>query len=298
MRKRRQNLLLFYDTKRFSLLQGEDIGSRLVKSYMNKFCIVEDDQCEIDGIFSIESRPPYLEERDMGYYETTSEFHFRPFKEKLLVSGSSQSITDENTVADIHLIMETTMYMIRNDMCANILNDSIREMILDWMDFVPNVSGYKHVIVTLLQGAKERLCTNAEVKIAYKRSNSEKKKVYKVSSFHDDLEKFHNYLKLDFRKEYPKTFEWLFLFQQLDESKVTKSNKSGSSYGFNNPDRKMLPGPSSYSQLIEYTEHQLEKPWHYKNKHLFVETEVQEEKNYIQYDCARFTFEVPRLLNK
>ena len=42
------------------------------------------------------------------------------------------------------------MYMIRGEMYANILNDSIKEMILDWMDLVPNVFGYKHAIVTLL----------------------------------------------------------------------------------------------------------------------------------------------------
>ena len=66
MRKRRQNLLLFYENKRYALLQKENIGPRLVKCYMNKFCIDEKDQCEINGIFSIQNRPPYLEERDMG----------------------------------------------------------------------------------------------------------------------------------------------------------------------------------------------------------------------------------------
>ena len=53
MTNRRQNLILFYETKQPFL--GENIGSKLVNSYMNTFCIDEDDQSDIDAIFNIPS---------------------------------------------------------------------------------------------------------------------------------------------------------------------------------------------------------------------------------------------------
>ena len=272
---------------------GKNIGSKLVKSYMNAFCIDEDDQCDIDGIFYISSILPYLVYRDLGEYEETSEFKIRPWREKMIISGSMNSMNYKTTITDIHLIIETSIYHLRNEMTSELLNDAIIDMIVNWMDTVSTVSSYDHIVVTLLHGEEERACSSEEVKIAYERSNSEKKKIYKCSSFQDDLEKLHSYLTFDVRREYPKNFEWLFMFKMSNDD--TKIEKMKTFQQSTNHDRKSLPGPSSYSQLMEYTEHQLEKPWHYKNKHLFEQPEKELEYRFIQYDCARFTFEVPRL---
>ena len=82
MTKRRQNLILFYEMKPNTPFPGKNIGSKLVKSYMSAFCVDEDDQCDIDGIFNISSILPYLVYRDLGEYEETSEFNIRPWREK------------------------------------------------------------------------------------------------------------------------------------------------------------------------------------------------------------------------
>ena len=267
MTKRRQNLILFYETIQPFL--GENIGSKLVNSYMNAFCIDEDDQSDIDAIFNIPSLLPYLEYREMGYYE-------EPWREKMIMSGSMNSMIRKTSTTDIHLIIQTSIYTLRDEMTCQSLNDPIVDMIVNWISTLSTVSSYDRVVVTLLHGGEIRSCSKDEVKIAYQRSNSEKQKIFKCSSFQDDLEKFHNYLRSDAREEYATYFEWLFMFKMSnDETKIEKLKSFQEST--------FLSGPSSYSQL--------EQPFTYN---LFEQLEAELDNRYIQYYCSRFTFEVPK----
>ena len=240
MTNRRQNLILFYETNQLC----ENIGSKLVNSYMNVFCIDEDDQSDIDGVFNIPSLLPYLEYREMGYYEETSEFPIRPWREKMIMSGSMNSMT-RKTTTDIHLIIQTSIYTLRDEMICQHLNDFILDIIVNWMGTLSTVASYDHAVVTMLHGREKRVCSKEEVKLAYQRSNSEKKKIDKCSSFQDDLENFHSYLRSDARKEYAYNFEWLFMFKMSnDETKIEKLKSFQESTFYN---RRSLPGRSNYS---------------------------------------------------
>ena len=195
MKRRNRNLILFFEENE----DVEIINSKLVRLYMNRFTIEEEQRFEIIGVFNLTSVPKMIK-FDHGdprvYYRRLQHQKLcitkeNWIKDQLILKNAIVKLsvyTQFNT--DVHIIMGTSLY-VESFISINTLIKSIQNWRKDrWTYSVKGSWSPRRISLslTLLNGWNDGFLSKNEVKDTYRINNSRYK--YDKNSVNNDLENF------------------------------------------------------------------------------------------------------------
>ena len=155
MHRRNRNIILFFEENE----NAGSISSKMVRLYMNRFIIEEEQRFEITGVFNLAKVP-----------KITAEIGDRPLRnismrnwneDRQLIKGAFEKLEIFTLLStDIHLFMGTSLYL---DAMNN--NDSLEELV---RNLRKKCSSSTSISMTLLNGQKHDLHPKNVVQNLYK----------------------------------------------------------------------------------------------------------------------------------
>lgn len=262
MARRKQNLVLFFeDNETYNV-----INSRLVRLYMNRFCIEEGDEIEITDIHHIKNR-------------TFDEYRDCLSKSLLNAEENESSLIDTHFIIGSSMIEDSKMWNYKTKF-PSIREGTLIDEIDSFLGAIPGTSG-KCSACTILSGSHSlSFYPKSHLRLKYNYEDAEKEYGHlkkflvvpgdDVVSINDDLEWFRQRLLddgINHRYLLDEIMD-LFYYQKLSENQIDELKKSITKYNNNLPIYKRLP-------LIN-AKHSL--------------TEIEPTEKYLEFKCKRLTF--------
>ena len=182
MHRRNRNIILFFEENE----NARSISSKMVRLYMNRFIIEEEQRFEITGVFNLAKVPKITIERGDRRLWNASRRNW--IQDRQLIKDAFEKLEIFTLLStDIHIFMGTSLYL---DIMNN--NDLLKELLRNMVD---KCSSTTSISVTLLSGQNHDLHTKNDVQKLYKM------RLYKLYSNY----KFYNLFGQGFRFKFPES---------------------------------------------------------------------------------------------
>ena len=155
MERRDRNIILFFE-------ENEDvksISSKMVRLYMNRFIINEEERFEIAGVFNLTKVPkvPHFDKRRKLWNISTRNW----IEDRHIIKTAFEQLEIATWFkTDIHIFMGTSLYLEDSK-----FNKSLNKFLQNWAD---KCCSSTSISLTLLNGNNHGLHTKKEVKEAYR----------------------------------------------------------------------------------------------------------------------------------
>ena len=278
MERKKQNLILFYEENN----DEKDISSKLVRLYMNRFLIGEEDQSELSGVYDLAQNTQPNE--DTPLVEFSSIWNQKESKRngfgKTVFLKSVSKIFESEKMANrsrgpqfvnsykIHFIVGTSWNINASALKRILLQNIIKSMIKQaWQTDQNKEFGVRKVsnVVTLLRGSHRNLLTTEQLKSTHVRSKDGEELI------NDDLEYFYKHDMASTKPSFSEKVKCLSFYKQLTDIEVEKLKPFQYEIGMTEQD---LKTPQSLEALLP----------------LFEKTDRGYQ--HLQCDCQRFSFPV------
>ena len=278
MERKKQNLILFYEENN----DEKDISSKLVRLYMNRFLIGEEDQSELSGVYDLAQNTQPNE--DTPLVEFSSIWNQKESKRngfgKTVFLKSVSKIFESEKMANqsrgpqfvnsykIHFIVGTSWNINASALKRILLQNIIKSMIKQaWQTDQNKEFGVRKVsnVVTLLRGSHRNLLTTEQLKSTHLRSKDGEELI------NDDLEYFYKHNMASTKLSFSEKVKCLSFYKQLTDIEVEKLKPFQYEIGMTEQD---LKTPQSLEALLP----------------LFEKTDRGYQ--HLQCDCQRFSFPV------
>ena len=278
MERKKQNLILFYEENN----DEKDISSKLVRLYMNRFLIGEEDQSELSGVYDLAQNTQPNE--DTPLVEFSSIWNQKESKRngfgKTVFLKSVSKIFESEKMANrsrgpqfvnsykIHFIVGTSWNINASALKRILLQNIIKSMIKQaWQTDQNKEFGVRKVsnVVTLLRGSHRNLLTTEQLKSTHARSKDGEELI------NDDLEYFYKHNMASTKLSFSEKVKCLSFYKQLTDIEVEKLKPFQYEIGMTEQD---LKTPQSLEALLP----------------LFEKTDRGYQ--HLQCDCQRFSFPV------
>ena len=278
MERKKQNLILFYEENN----DEKDISSKLVRLYMNRFLIGEEDQSELSGVYDLAQNTQPNE--DTPLVEFSSIWNQKESKRngfgKTVFLKSVSKIFESEKMANrsrgpqfvnsykIHFIVGTSWNINASALKRILLQNIIKSMIKQaWQTDQNKEFGVRKVsnVVTLLRGSHRNLLTTEQLKSTHVRSKDGEELI------NDDLEYFYKHNMASTKLSFSEKVKCLSFYKQLTDIEVEKLKPFQYEIGMTEQD---LKTPQSLEALLP----------------LFEKTDRGYQ--HLQCDCQRFSFPV------
>ena len=278
MEQKKQNLILFYEENN----DEKDISSKLVRLYMNRFLIGEEDQSELSGVYDLAQNTQPNENTPL--VEFSSIWNQKESKRngfgKTVFLKSVSKIFESEKMANrsrgpqfvnsykIHFIVGTSWNINASGLKRILLQNIIKSMIKQaWQTDQNKEFGVRKVsnVVTLLRGSHRNLLTTEQLKSTHVRSKDGEELI------NDDLEYFYKHNMASTKPSFSEKVKCLSFYKQLTDIEVEKLKPFQYEIGMTEQD---LMTPQSLEALLP----------------LFEKTDRGYQ--HLQCDCQRFSFPV------
>ena len=281
MERKKQNLIIFYEEKRGDSTGEKDISSKLVRLYMNRFLIGEEDQSELSGVYDLASNTQPNENTPLVEFSSIWKQKESNLKNgKTIFLKSVSKIFESEKMANrsrgpefvnsykVHFIVGTSWNINAAGLKRKLLQNIVKGMVKQaWQTDQKKEFGERKVsnVVTLLRGSHSKLLTTEQLKSIQVRSKDGEELI------NDDLEDFYKYNMTSTKQSISEKVKCLSFYKQLTDNEVQKLKPFEYEIGMTEQDLKTPQSLDALLPLLEKTDQGYQ---------------------HLQCDCQRFSFSV------
>ena len=184
MHRRNRNIILFFEENE----NARNISSKMVRFYMNRFIIEEEQRFEITGVFKLAKVPKITAGRGDRRLRNVSTRNWN--EDRQLIKGAFEKLEIFTLLStDIHIFMGTSLYL---DVMNH--NDSLNELVRNLGE---KCSSSTTISMTLLSGENHELHKKNDVQNVYREKWFQGKQGSFFNLFGERLNTFHRYTSLN-----------------------------------------------------------------------------------------------------